>query len=198
VQSLTSAAPGTPYTYRTAYTDQAGAYRVDFQSVKGTLLGPPEMRADMIAFVWVWPGDHVELNGDFQYVFSDEQRELSRDFRMSRVTRLTAGDDIAITIGGGSPICVNNAQDMHPWPEEWLCSNVHIVAQTAGRLVVTVTPVSPSGSLPRVQNPEAPFTRGVSTIEYQVRAGEEVVVCVELPLFGTLLPQSFVMTSSTK
>ena len=46
----------------------------------------------------------------------------------------TAGDDIAITIGGGSPICVNNAQDMHPWPEEWLCSNVHIVAQTAGRL----------------------------------------------------------------
>jgi hypothetical protein len=196
VQSLTSSTPGTYFTYLSTRTDQAGRYSLAFFSMPGALLGPESVRANLVAFVWVW-SDDSGLNGDFQYV-NAVTSEISKDFRLRRVPRLTAGEDVTVTIQPDSPICVSNAQDFHPWPEEWVCSNVHIVAPASGRLVVTATPTSPSGPAPQLLNPESPFTRGISSIEYDVRAGEQVIVSVELPWPGGPLPQSFVVTSSVR
>jgi hypothetical protein len=196
VQSLTSSTPGTYFTYLSTRTDQAGRYTLAFSSVPGALVGPESVRANLVAFVWVWPDDS-ELNGDFQYV-NAATSEISKDFTLRRITRVTAGEDVTVTIQPDSPICVSNAQDFHPWPDEWVCSNVHIVAPATGRLVVTATSTSPTGPVPQLLNPESPFTRGISGIEYDVRAGEQAIVCVELPWPAARLPQSFVVTSSVR
>jgi len=196
VQSLTSSTPGTNFTYLSTRTDQAGRYSLAFFSVPGALLGPESVRANLVAFVSVWPDDSG-VNGDFQYV-NAVTSEISKDFTLRRVTRLTGNENVTVTIQPDSPICVSNAQDFHPWPDEWVCSNIQIVASATGRLVVTATPTSPSGPAPQLLNPESPFTRGISSIEYDVRAGEQVIVSVELPWPGGALPQSFVVTSSVR
>jgi hypothetical protein len=196
VQSLTSSTPGTYFTYLSTRTDQAGRYSLAFFSVPGALAGPESVRANLVAFVSVWPDDSG-LNGDFQYV-NAVTSEISKDFTLRRVTRLTAGEDVTVTIQQDSPICVSNAQDFHPWPDEWVCSNIHIVAPATGHLVVTAMPTSQSGPAPQLLNPESPFTRGISSIEYDVRAGEQVIVSVELPWPAAPLPQSFVVTSSVR
>lgn len=196
VQSLTSPAPGTYFTYLTARTDEAGRYSLAFSSVPGALLGPESVRANLVAFVWVWPDDSG-LNGDFQYV-NAVTSEISKDFTLRRVTRLTGNGNVTVTIQPDSPICVNNVQDSHPWPDEWVCSNIQIVAPATGRLVVSATPTTPSGPAPQLLNPESPFTRGISSIEYDVRAGEQMIVSIELPWPSGPLPQSFVVTSSVR
>ena len=196
VQSLTSSTPGTSFTYLSTRTDQAGLYSLAFSSVPGALTGPESVRANLVAFVSVWPDDS-ELNGDFQYV-NAVTSEVSKDFTLRRVTRLTDTGNVTVMIQPDSPICVNNAQDFHPWPDEWVCSNIQIVAPATGRLVVTATPTTASGPAPQLLNPESPFTRGISSIEYDVRAGDQVIVSVELPWPAAPLPQSFVVTSSVR
>jgi hypothetical protein len=90
------------------------------------------------------------------------------------------------------------AQDFHPWPDEWVCSTVQIVAPVSGRLIVTATSTRPSGPAAQLVDPESPFTRGTSQIEYQVRAGEQVIVSVELPWPASSLPQSFMVRSAVR
>ena len=196
VQSLTSSTPGTYFTYLSTRTDQTGRYTLAFFSVPGALSGPETVRENLAAFVSVWPDGSMGLNGDFQYV-NAVTSEISKDFTLRRITRLTAGEDATVTIQPDSPICVNHAQDFHPWPDEWVCANVQIVAPVSGRLIVTATSTNSSGPAAQLVSPD-PFIHGMSQIDYQVHAGEQVIVSVELPWPSSSLPQSFVVTSAVR
>jgi hypothetical protein len=193
LDSLVSAKSGS-YDHSTTRTNAAGDYTLDFNATPNLLAGSsPKNLTNIVAFANVWDDTGRDHEGDFQYVTSATS-SISRNFRLSRFKRITAGDSLAVTIAPGDPVCSNNAQDMHPWPDEWICQRVHVVAPADGNLVVTAAPAD-AGASPHVVNPEDPFTSGTGSISIAVKAGTEVVFCVELP-FGAAAPRSFTVTTS--
>ena len=102
-----------------ATTDADGKFTADLNSVFGSASGPPGT-ADAIAFAFATK-DGVSDN---RYVLASGISDLR--FKLYRAPRIIAGDSVLVTITPNDGVCVNNTQDMHPWPQEWRCRTIHV------------------------------------------------------------------------
>jgi hypothetical protein len=147
VNFLVSAVPGTHYSETSGMTNGLGVYTIDFTAVPGAMKGPGGTD-DAVAFAFAeTPGclgpaapSACAHEGDSRYILSTNQHAI-QDFHLRRITRITAGGSTVLTIAPDDAICVNNVQDMHPWPSEFVCRTVRIVATGDGIMTVEAIPV---------------------------------------------------------
>ena len=135
----------------------------------------------------------VDYENDYHYVHGTVQ-----NIRLYRIERMTAGTSKVLSIGPDDTLCVNNLQDSPGLGPDYLCRTVRFVVPSDG--VLTVEGLSMQGGTHpplevevnqtpvdwSTQNPKSPF---------QVAAGTEVVVHVEMPATSTT-SQSFVVNTS--
>jgi hypothetical protein len=172
-------------------TDGQGFYMLDFKAVPLPGARPAGL-LNAIAFASA-RDDAGGYEGDHQYITATTS-SISKNFRVSRFKRVTAGGEMPLTIRPDSPICNNDTQDMHPWPTEWVCGIVRVVAPADGMLSVTAVAVD-GGSAPSLLQPNAPFDFDFNGTP--VKAGSETVICVELP-WPVRAARSFVVKTSLK
>ena len=181
---ITSRSPGTQLSEISVTAGAGGAYSATFEAVPGAMKGPAGTD-DAFAFARAWvecpsweSACSYEL--DAQYVLANTQAAV-QNFRLSRVMRITAGESAQLMLTPDAPICVNNLQDMYPWPEEFVCRTLRVLASMDG--ILTIEAVSPDGEHPAVE---------VETVDgsgwwfenptsIPVTAGTEVRVNVEMP-----------------
>jgi hypothetical protein len=174
-----------------ATTDTSGNYR---------FTGLP---AQSNALVWASdrrPGAAIDPIDNYEADFR-LFRSAPQNFHLYRVQRITAGDSTVVTVAPDDTLCVNNVQDMHPWPQEFVCRSVRVVAPGDG--IMTLEAVSPQDGARPVLEVETvgdnPGRFGDPTLgnptSIQVTAGTEVVAHVEI-VSGSTASQSFVLKTS--
>jgi hypothetical protein len=202
VDFLASDVPGTHYSETSGVADERGVYRITFTAVPGAMKGPVGTD-DAVAFAYVTAGclspapSSCAHEADYRYVLSTTQR-ATLDFHLRRITRITAGESTVVTIAPDDMICVNNVQDMHPWPSEFVCRTVRIVAPGDGIMHVEATPVEAGAALPDLEVEAVggrAYERIANPTSLPVAAGTEVMANVELP-WGSIGSQSFIVKTS--
>jgi hypothetical protein len=134
-----------------------------------------------------------DYESDYRYVLGTIQNA-----RLYRIERMTAGASKMVTIAPDDTLCVNNVQDSPSGPPDYVCRSVRVVIPTDG--VMMVEAVSTQGGaapLLEVEYKGTPVdwsTRN-PTPPFQVTAGTEVVVHVEMPSTSTT-SQSFDVNTS--
>ena len=192
---LTSDAPGTYFAHVSGVTDGTGFYRLDFTAVPGAMHGPPGTN-DAIAFGGVFESES-EYEGDYHYILGTTHG-VSHNFHLHRIKRMTAGESTVVTVAPDDTICNNNTQDWHPWPEEFVCRSVRVVAPTDG--IMTLEALSTEGGARpglEVETVGGRFGNPIlgNPTSIQVTAGTEVLANVEMP-WGSTASQSFTLTTS--
>jgi hypothetical protein len=145
-------------------------------------------------------------NGDFTFVSANNYasdyryiRGASQSVRLYRITRITAGDSMVVTIAPDDTLCVNNVQDTLGLGQDYVCRSVRVVAPADG--IMTLEALSTqAGARPGLEVE----TVGVSPccsermgnpVSIPVTAGTEVVANVEM-VYGSAASQSVVLNSS--
>lgn len=145
-------------------------------------------------------------NGDFTYVSANNYasdyryiRGASQSVRLYRITRITAGDSMVVTVAPDDTLCVNNVQDTLGLGQDYVCRSVRVVAPADG--IMTLEALSTqAGARPGLEVE----TVGVSPccsermgnpVSIPVTAGTEVVANVEM-VYGSAASQSFVVITS--
>jgi hypothetical protein len=196
IDFLLSDVPGTYFSQVSGVTDGTGFYRIDFNPVPGAMHGPPGTN-DAIAFGGLSKSGY---EGDFHYVLGTTH-DVSQNFHLHRIKRMTAGESTVVTVAPDDSICNNNIQDLHPWPQEFVCRSVRVVATTAG--IMTLEALSSAGgaraglAVETVGDGPTQFGTPIlgNPTSIQVTAGTEVWVNVEMP-WGSTASQSFTLTTS--
>jgi hypothetical protein len=136
-------------------------------------------------------------DGDSRYILGTTH-DVSQNFHLHRTKRMTAGESTIVTVAPDDAICDNNAQDSHPWPEEFVCRSVRVVALNDG--IMTLEAVSTQGGARPGLEVEtlsgvfgSPLLGNPTSI--QVTAGKEVLANVEIS-WGSTASQSFTLTTS--
>ena len=145
-------------------------------------------------------------NGDFTYVSANNYasdyryiRGASQSVRLYRITRITAGDSMVVTVAPDDTLCVNNVQDTLGLGQDYVCRSVRVVAPSDG--VMTLEAISTLGGarpgleVETVGAPVCCSERMGNPTSIQVTAGTEVIVNVELAE-GSTASQSFALTTS--
>jgi hypothetical protein len=204
VNFLASDVPGTHYSETSGVADERGVYRISFTAVPGAMKGPVGTD-DAMAFafaapsgcLWPAPPSACAYDADSRYVLATT-RNATQSFHLHHITRMTAGESTVLTIAPDDAICINNVQDMHPWPSEFVCRTVRIVAPFDGAMNVEAVPVEAGAALPDLEV-EAVGSRANERIanptSLPVAAGTEVIANVEAP-WGSTASQSFVVKIS--
>jgi hypothetical protein len=189
---LTSDVPGTYYAHASGVTDGAGFYRIDFTAVPGAMHGPSGTN-NAIAFGGLSKSGY---DGDSRYVLGTTH-DVSQNFHLHRIKRMTAGESTVVTVSPDDTICNNNTQDFHPWPQEFVCRSVHVMAPSDG--VMTLEAFSTQGGAHPPLELEIVGGDACCSLQnprsIQVTAGTEVVVSVEM-VWGSTASQSFTLNTS--
>lgn len=169
------------FQHASTMTDSAGRYVLEFRAVSGAMHGPPGTSS---AFAF----GYVEKNGydqDSRYFLTSAPADTVTT-RLHAYRRIAAGDSATLDVDASSPVCSNNVQDLHPWPEEWICRTIHVVAAQAGRLIITVTGEHPTVPVGIEVEPwrTVPLISFDGPIAIDVDAGVTYDVNVEIP-FGS-------------
>ena len=207
VDFLASDVPGTHYSETSGVADEQGVYRITFTAVPGAMKGPVGTD-DAVAFalaapsgcLWPAPPSACAYDADSRYVLATTRNAI-QSFHLHRITRITAGESTVLTIAPDDAICINNVQDMHPWPSEFVCRTVRIVAPVDGTMNVEAVPPEDGSALPNLEvetvGASGPCCseRMANPISIVVAAGTEVMANVELP-WGSIRSHSFVVKTS--
>jgi Carboxypeptidase regulatory-like domain len=192
VEFLVSDAPYTRFSDVSGVTDGAGFYRIDFTAAPGVMHGPPGTSAALALSYF----SKLGYESDVRYVLGTTH-DVSQSVHLYRIRRITAGESTVVTVAQDDTICDNNTQDYHPWPQEFVCRKVRVVAPSDG--VMTFEAVSTlGGARPPL---EVEIVGGYyccslrNPMSIQVTAGTELVVSVEMP-FGSTTSQSFTLNTS--
>jgi hypothetical protein len=183
---------GTWYSQVSATTNAQGAYTLPISGLSGLMPGPPGTQ-NAIAFAYVSADGCVVppacgYEPDYRYVLS--ATPLVQDFRLHRISTITAGESTVLTVEPHVTICVNNVQDMHPWPTEFVCRTVRIVAPADGVMTVEANPVDAGTAAPGLEvetgGGDGPccFERLANPTSLPVAKGTVVKASVEVP-WGT-------------
>ena len=205
VSALASSAPGTWYSYASAATNALGAYTLRFSGVSGVLTGPAGTQT-AVAFAYVSAEQCTTLatlptcgyEPDYRYVLS--ATPLIQNFRLHRVSMITAGESTVLTVAPDDTICVNNVQDMHPWPNEFVCRTVRVVAPADGVMTLEAVPVDAGTAPPNLEVETVGdivccSERIANPASLPVTKGTVVKASVEVP-WGTAGNHSFVVKTS--
>jgi hypothetical protein len=103
---------------------------------------------------------------DYRYVLS--ATPLTQDFRLRRISGITAGESTVLTVEPHDTICVNNVQDMHPWPTEFICRTVRIVAPVDGVMTIEAIPANAGALLPDLEVETVVAMESVVPSEYKI------------------------------
>jgi len=207
VDFLASDVPGTHYSETSGVSDERGIYRITFTAVPGAMKGPVGTD-DAVAFafaapagcLWPAPPSACANDADSRYVLATTKNAI-QSFHLHRITRITAGESTVLTIAPDDAICINNVQDMHPWPSEFVCRTVRIVAPGDGIMHIEAIPVEAGAALPDLEvetiGASGPCCseRMANPISIVVAAGTEVMANVELP-WGSIGSHSFIVKTS--
>jgi hypothetical protein len=180
------------YAHATAVTDGTGFYRVDIAAIPGAMHGPAGTN-DAVAFGRL---SRSGYDDDFRYIVG-ATHDIAQKFHLHRVARITAGASADVTVAPDDAICVNNVQDMHPWPEEFVCRTVRITAPLDGTMTVEALPVQGAirpGLAIETINASGCLCLG-NPASFSVTAGTEVIANVEMA-WGSPTSQSFVVKTS--
>lgn len=168
-------APDPPHPRSTStVTDARGSYSVD---VDASYTGPN------VAFALV-NADSPGHDSFVDYLFpgSDSQNTrkifISKNLHLYRITRITAGESIAVTVVPGDTVCGLSADDL-------VCRTVHIVIPTDGML---------TASCPGLIVEVFDLVRG-DTVKWPVKAGTEVEVNIGMWLQSTVSQACMLKTS---
>jgi len=143
-------------------------------------------------FTYVSAADYVS---DYRYI-----RSSTQDVRLNRIQRMTAGESRIITVAPDDTLCFNNMQDTPGLGPDYLCRSVRIVALTAGTLTIDAVSTQ-DGAHPSLEVEVAaePVDWSLQNPKsFQVAAGTEVVVNVEMSAASTTSQSFMVMTSITR
>jgi hypothetical protein len=194
--TLTSLAPTTRYTQTLLTSDSTGRFVADVPSVPESMNGPPGMSGAM-AFAWA---DKNPYDGDAEYVFASGVSNLR--LRLWRRREIAAGDSAIVVVSPDNPICLNNTQDMHPWPQEWVCATIHVMPAADGQLTITATPTEPGIAPPALESEPEDWTTQYFSISpttgaltFPVQRGVPQRVEIEIP-WGSSRSLSFVVKTS--
>lgn len=127
---VSSSTAGAPFSRISVKSDSDGKFSADVTAVRFQS-GPPGM-AD--AFAMVLTSKDSAYDFDYRYV----QASAVSDMRITlhRRRQIVAGDSVEITIAPDDAICLNNVQDMHPWPVEWVCRTIYILPPADGTVII--------------------------------------------------------------
>ncbi len=143
-------------------------------------------------FTYVSAADYVS---DYRYI-----RSSSQDVRLNRIQRITAGESKIITVAPEDTLCFNNMQDTPGLGRDYLCRSVRIVALTAGTLTIEAVSTQDGARPPlEVEVADEPVDWSLQNPKsFQVAAGTEVAVNVEMSAASTTSQSFTVMTSITR
>jgi hypothetical protein len=165
------------------------------QAVPGAMKEPVGT-GDAVALAYVGASGY---DGDRSYVLTISQH-VSQNFHSYRTKRITAGDSTVVTVAPDDAICLNNVQDFHPWPTEYVCRTVRIVVPRDG--VMTMEVLASDGQAP--PGLEVEFVGGAgpccsarlgNPTSIPVTAGTEVMANVEMAR-GSSASQSYTLNTS--
>jgi len=142
-------------------------------------------------FTYVFAANYVS---DYRYI-----RTSTQDVRLNRIERIAAGESKIVTIAPDDTLCLNNMQDTPGLGPDYLCRSVRIVALTAGTLTIEAVSTQ-DGAHPSLEvevggEPVDWSLRNPKS--FQVAAGTEAVVNVEMSAAFTTSRSFIVMTSIT-
>jgi hypothetical protein len=123
--------------------------------------------------IWV----HAEkegFDGSLLSVWVDDSvREATRDLRLYRIVRITAGDSVELSLGPDGPLCGFEDQ-LGDWT---YCRRVRIVAPRSGELRgEAVRGNDPFGFALRVSVPDQPIREFMESFRVAVTGGSETIV----------------------
>jgi hypothetical protein len=183
------------------YSDSSGAYSADFSALPGAMVGPVGTE-NAFAFLDRVDPLNTDYESDSRYILDpyasdgSSSRSITQNIQLRRRTHIVAGDSILVTISPDDTICVNNVQDMHPWPTEFVCRTVRINVPNDGTL--TVQAVSTDSSVTAGLETEVPGTCCLESLDNPrslfLPAGTEVMAQVEMP-WGTASSSFWLKTS---
>ena len=181
-----------------ATTNAAGEYTLRFTPVSSS--ATPMALAYVRTAECTAPGEPV-CRHDPDYRYINSTKPLVQDFRLHRISTITAGQSTVLTVAHDDAICVNNVQDMHPWLEEFVCRTVRVVAPTDGVMTIEAVAVDAGSPFPGLEV-ETAGGDGVCCSErlgnpssLLVTRGTVVKASVEVPL-GTAGAHSFAVKTS--
>ena len=161
-------------------TDSAGRY--------GFTDLPPYTNSP-VRLVWVSASNYER---DFRYYGSATQ-----DFHLHRIDQITAGNSTAVTVAPSDSLCVNNVQDLPPWP---ICRSVHVLAPADGVMILDVVSAQDGTRPPlEVETLDVPGSCCSERLEnptsIHVSGGTVVVASIEIPSTSTA-SQTFTLNTS--
>jgi len=180
---LQSYAPGWTYSQMHVQTDGAGRFVADIPGLPGSMKGPPGTEDAMAFLDFASAGESYD--SDSRYILASAMSDLR--VHLTRRREIASGDSMSVFVAPDNSICVNNTQDMHPWPTEWVCATIHVMPSSDGQLTITATPTD-GATLPGLEaEPEDWSTQYFSlypttgTLTFPVTHGVPQRLMVEIP-----------------
>ena len=190
------------YSQVIVHSDSSGAYSADLNAVPGAMHGPAGTGNAFAFLDWVQPPT-TDYESESRYILDPDpsdtspSRSVAQNVQLRRTVGITAGVSITVIISPDDTICNNNVQDMHPWPDEYLCRTVRINVPSDGTLTVqAVSSDSPvtAGLETEVEGPACCQEALANPRSVFVAAGTQVKAQVEMPWGAPLT--SFVLKTS--
>jgi hypothetical protein len=187
---LQSTSPGSIYQHSSTASGSGGLYSLEISALPQSM-GGPRGTQDAWAFANVLRAGY---EADHRYVSASTQ-----NFRLYPVRQIAAGDSAVVTVAPDDAICSNDLQDLHPWPDEWVCRTIHVSVPADGKMIVTAAPTQLGGAVPGLViegASELPdYTWDAGTLTVPAVAGNVVTVHVEIP-WGSDSSRSFMLHTS--
>jgi len=164
----------TRYQQTHSVTDTTGSYRVGFSAVPGSF-------GHDGAAAYVSTRNQQHFDDDARYLRPATSAPSQRmNLTLHRGRQMAAGESLSITVSPGDPICGNDIQDSY---NDVVCRMVTIIVPADGILTIEALP-EPGATLPglEVQTSDDSQERCCeNTASIPVRAGMQVLACIELP-----------------
>lgn len=175
-----------------ATTDAQGRFTLDVFALQEFFkMGPPGA-TDAFGFLGGY-GSSQGYDWDFRYVRPGNASGLRLRLRKSH--QIAVGDSMNVVVSPDDAVCVNNVQDSHPWPLEFVCRTISVVASESGPITIEAVPLDTNSFTPILVAVYTPASDPHSIIpatgilSFDVRTGAVFPLYVGIPWGSTA--QSF-------